>query len=132
MERIFDLNGRDASSVAVIKLRDKTFRISRIVVGVRVLYSNYLKQLSNLFTDLGKAENLEDKTVQEQLQERYEKFAEDVPDILRSCIRLLLEKNDLKYDPLWWEEETDVEDMRNFIDAALAKDSKSSSGVKKK
>ena len=45
MDRIFDLNDRQKCVTAVLKISDKEFRISRVVTGVRVIYSNMLTEM---------------------------------------------------------------------------------------
>ena len=45
MDRIFDLNDRQKCVTAVLKISDKEFRISRVVTGVRVIYSNMLTDI---------------------------------------------------------------------------------------
>ncbi len=121
MDKYIDLNGRK-SNAALIKLRDKEFRIVRIVAGVRVGYSNYLKTISNLFNDIAKATDSDNKDEEEKLLKKYEKIAEEVPETLLGIIKLLLTTNDLEFNDAWWREEVDINDMRYFIDAALSKD----------
>lgn len=128
-ERLIDLNGRDGCSVAVITIQDKTYRISRIVVAARLMYSNYLSTISKLLNEYADTAGAADNKQIQGLYDKYTEYAEKVPDILLGIIQLLLEKNGYEYSEEWWKENSDIEDMRGFIDAALSKDSDT---VKKK
>lgn len=127
-ERIVDLNSRSGCTTAVITLGDKTFRISRVVIAARVKYANYLMEFSHLLDDASRIKDGDQKAM-EALNSKYQEFGELVPDILKSIIRLLLEKNGYEFSEEWWDENADIEDMRNFIDASLSKDTAT---VKKK
>lgn len=127
-ERLFDLNGRDGCAVAVIKLGDKEFRISRVVIAARVEYSNYLKTVSALLKEYADLKD-DDQAQVTAMYEKYMSYAEGVPDLMKEIIQLLLEKNGYAFDEEWWDHNADLEDMRGFIDAALSKDG---TGIKKK
>jgi hypothetical protein len=130
MERIYDLNGREKCVTAIIKVSDMEFRISRVVTGVRVEYSNLLVGMGSMMKEVGHFDvsAASDDEVRE-MSAKAERFAKGKADTYRRCMRLLLEKNGIPYDPAWWDENADEYDIRNFIEACLSKDSQS---VKKK
>lgn len=129
-EKLVDLNGRENCTTAVITIQDKTFKISRIVTGVRVMYSNVLKKQSDFFKELSEVSD-KDKESALALSARWESFAEELPSILLSVIELLLVKNGYEYTEDWWRENCDLEDYRNFIDASLSKDTSTTTFKKK-
>ena len=109
MEAIYDLNERKGCATAVIRVSDKEFRISRVVTGVRVLYSNMLTEMGAMLREVG---SMDPKL-----------------SAMDRCMELLLTRNGYGYDRSWWEDYTDEYDMRSFIEACLSKDAK---GSKKK
>lgn len=125
-----DLNGRENTTSVALKIQDKTFKISRIVTGARVKYSNLLKQQAKLFDEISNidSDNEEDALA---LSARWNDFAEELPSLLLEVIELLLTKNGYGYDEDWWNENCDIQDYRNFIDAALSKDSDHETSKKK-
>lgn len=118
-ERIFDLESRREAAVAVIRLGGMEFRIVRVVIAARVMYSNYLSRVAALFSDISAAEG--GKVDAKALMDRYGDFAQKAPDILLEIIQAILETNGIAFDRTWWENHSDVEDMRNFIDACMSK-----------
>ncbi len=127
-EKLVDLNSRKDSTTAVVTLGDKTFRISRVVIAARVLYSNYLITIRDFFDGYSKVKNEEDER---RLMESYSSIAEKTNDRLLEIIELILVKNGYSFDKAWWEDNADIVDLRGFIDACISKDA-SSAGVKKK
>lgn len=130
MEVIYDLNERKGCATAVIRVSDKEFRISRVVTGVRVLYSNMLTEMGAMLMEVG---SLDPKAATEdELKEALSKadaFKERRLSAMDRCMELLLTRNGYGYDRSWWEGYTDEYDMRSFIEACLSKDAK---GSKKK
>ena len=57
MERYYDLNGREKCVTAVITIGKETFRISRVVIATRVLYSNHIKEMGELLQRLSRLES---------------------------------------------------------------------------
>ena len=123
MERYFDLNGREKCITAIITIGGQTFRISRVVIAVRVLYSNHIKEMGELLQRLSKldVENADSEEAR-RLSAEAEEFAKRKIDLYDRIIRLLLEKNGYEYDQAWWRENTDELDMRTFIEKCLTKD----------
>lgn len=121
MERYFDLNGRENSITAKIKVADKEFKINRVVIAVRVLYSNHLIKMGELFKETGQ---LDEKNINEldSLNEKINEFNEDKIQTYEKILTLLLEKNGYRYEKQWWNENTDELDIRSFIDSCLSKD----------
>lgn len=130
MEAIYDLNERKGCATAVIRVSDKEFRISRVVTGVRVLYSNMLTDMGAMLREVG---SLDPKAATEdELKEALSKadaFKERRLSAMDLCMELLLTRNGYGYDRSWWEDYTDEYDMRSFIEVCLSKDAK---GSKKK
>lgn len=129
MERIIDLNGRENCVTAVIKVSDMSFRISRVVTGVRVIYANYLREMGALMSEVGRLDASTAPAEQIQaLTEKANAFSSKAEEVLSQCISLILTRNGYEYDSAWWEMNTDQSDARAFIDACLGKDA----SVKKK
>lgn len=130
MDRVYDLNNRQKSVTAVIRVSDKEFRISRVVTGVRVLYSNLLTEMGERLKEIGAVDSA--KASEEELQrllKSTERFAKEKSDKLDECMELLLTRNGYEYDRQWWERNADEYDIRCFIEACLSKDA---DGSKKK
>lgn len=130
MDRIYDLNDRQKCVTAVLKVSDKEFRISRVVTGVRVLYSNMLSEMGEQLKSVG---DLETGTATEEEIKiaiaKAEEYSKKRKADLDSCMDLLLIKNGYEYDRSWWQDNTDEYDVRSFVEACLSKDS---NGSKKK
>lgn len=126
-ERLFDLNDRQKCVTAVIRVSDKEFRISRVVTGVRVLYSNMLTEMGEQLKAVGNIDSK--KATQEEIQAALEKadgFERKRKADIDRCLELILTKNGHEYDRQWWQDNTDEYDVRCFIEACLSKDAKSS------
>ncbi len=129
-ERLFDLNDRQKCVTAVIRVSDKEFRISRVVTGVRVTYSNMLTEMGEQLKSVGEIDT--EKATKEEIQaaiEKADQFEKKRKDALDRCMDLLLSKNGYEYDRQWWQDNTDEHDVRSFIEACLSKEAK---GSKKK
>jgi len=129
-ERLFDLNDRQKCVTAVIKVSDKEFRISRVVTGVRVTYSNMLTEMGEQLKGVGEIDT--EKATKEEIQtaiEKADRFEKKRKADLDRCMDLLLTKNGYEYDRQWWQDNTDEYDVRSFIEACLSKEAK---GSKKK
>lgn len=132
MERYYDLNGREKCITAVITIGEETFRISRVVIAARVLYSNHIKEMGDLLQRLSKLETRDADTEEaRRLTAEAEEFARRKLELYGKIIRLILEKNGYTYDAEWWKENTDELDMRSFIEKCLMKDA-AADGNKKK
>ena len=129
MDKYIDLNGREKSITAKIKLSDTTFTIDRVVIAVRVLYSNHLKKMGELFKKVGKLDEKDLKALN-TLNKAIEDFNEEKEVVYDKILKLLLEKNGYSYDKAWWQENTEEIDIRNFIEECLNKDS--NNNIKKK
>ena len=132
MERYYDLNGREKCVTAVITIGKETFRISRVVIATRVLYSNHIKEMGELLQRLSRLESKNADTEEaRRLTAEAEEFAKRKLELYGKIIRLLLEKNGYTYDAEWWKENTDELDMRSFIEKCLMKDAPADGNKKK-
>lgn len=122
-ERYFDLNGRENCVTAIITVSDREFRISRVVIAARVLYSNHIRKMGELLRRVARLGDDEDSAEAKALAKEAENFASEKLDAYARIIRLILEKNGYEYSREWWEENTDEMDMRAFIEKCLMKDS---------
>ena len=123
MEKYYDLNGREKCVTAVITIGNETFSISRVVIAVRTMYSNHIKEMGDLLERLATMkttgpESDEAKAFAKIVQE----FGINKLELYERLIRLLLEKNGYSYDKAWWDENTDETDRRTFIEKCLMKD----------
>ena len=134
MDRYYDLNGREKCVTAIITISDKTFRISRVVIAVRTLYSNHISEMGKLLERLAAYDKEKDPDGKEEkrITEEAEAFSKEKMALYERCIRLLLEKNGYTYDAAWWDENTDEVDRRSFIEKCLMKDRNTAAGEKKK
>ena len=121
-ERYYDLNGREGCITAIITISDRTFRISRVVIAVRTLYSNHIIEMGDMLKKLSEADE-DDRETALRLSAEAEEFARKKAGLYEHIITLLLEKNGYEYDKAWWDENTDEADRRLFIERCLMKDS---------
>ena len=128
MERVFDLDA--GRTVAAVRLSGCEFRIARVVIAARVLYSNHLRTISSLLKDAGALEA--GGMDAGELERRYSEYAERTPDVLLEVVRAILEPNGIAYDDAWWRTHADVADLRGFIDACMSKDADDRGKDKKK
>lgn len=130
MQKYYDLNGREKSVKALVKISDKSFEIDRVVIAARVLYSNLLCKMGNY---LKEASQCNDKTPEEieVLTKKIETFQQEKMETYNEVIRLLLEKNGYLFDLIWWEKNTDELDIRAFIETCMIKDSENKNLKKK-
>lgn len=128
-EKLFDLNSRREATVAVVTLGDKTFRIARVVIAARVMYSNYLSTLASLLHD---AQELNKGAMSaEELEEKYRDKVSNACSTLQEIVALILKSNGYEYDAAWWDNNSDIEDLRNFIDSCMSKDNREVKDKKK-
>ncbi len=125
MERYYDINGREGCTTAVVTVADRTFRISRVVIAARVMYSNMIIRMGEMLRKLSAYDREADTDGTEgmHLEEEATRFAKDRMETIERVLRLLLEKNGEKWDKAWWDENTDEADRRAFIERCLMKDS---------
>lgn len=123
-ERLYDLNGRENCVTATIKVSDKTFRISRVVTGVRLMYANHLKRMGELLREVSSIDvsTPEGITDAAQHEAAVDQFMLEKKQTYDDILTLLLTKNGFEYDKAWWEVNTDEYDTRSFIEACLSKD----------
>jgi len=129
MDKYIDLNGREKSITAKIKLSDTTFIIDRVVIAVRVLYSNHLIKMGELFKKVGEIKEDDQKALKE-INISIEEFNEEKEKVYDKILKLLLEKNGYEFNKTWWNENTDELDIRNFIEECLNKDTNTRSKKK--
>ena len=121
-ERYYDLNSRENCTAAVIKIADKEFKIDRVVIGARLLYSNHLKRMGKLLKETGDLEEKDEEALKALVQ-KAEDFQIEKMETYDKILALLLSKNGYSYDKAWWEENTDEIDQRTFIERCMMKDS---------
>ena len=133
--RIVDLSSKPRASVTV-ELGGKSFKISRVVTGVRQLYGRFLTDAGDMMLKAAEVgERIQAMTIAtpEQLEkataevaertEDIEAFASEKVDILLRCIELLLTKNGHEFDRAWWIDNGDETDYQSLIVEAIQKDS---------
>ena len=132
-------------TVLDLEVADRTFRIVRVVTGVRQLYGEllsdsgrYLGRVAELQAAFEEVQSAGEEE-QEKLAEQMEKLTREVDefsvrkmDLIMRCLELLLEKNGYEFSREWWIDNTDEQDMRAFIIEALNKDVAPGAGSKKK
>ncbi len=120
-----------------LRLGDAVFRIARVVVAVRHIYGEFLKEGGALMEKVVRVQELEDafsgaNTDEENqritheiemISEEIEHFAGQKTDQLLSCVELLLTKNGYEFDRAWWIENGDEMDFQGLIVECLVKDS---------
>lgn len=134
-ERFVDLSDKPRAAVT-LQLGGRSFRIARVVTGVRRLYGEFLRETGRLLeqtADIAKLSEALDAATEEAEQKRLgaEIAAASAPiedsverrsaDIMR-ILRLILEKNGYEFDPEWWDENADQADIVAFIAESLNKD----------
>ena len=124
-ERYYDLNGREDCVTAIIELSGKTFRISRVVIAARVLYSNHLTEMADMLKRISSYDEEKDSDGKEadSLMAEAEEFGKRKMETYDRILTLLLEKNGYGYDKTWWDENTDELDRMTFIERSMMKDS---------
>jgi hypothetical protein len=126
-----DLNVKPRSTVE-IEIGDKTYKISRVVNGVRIRWIalleewiEYLEKSERLIGLQQEAEKEEKKEATEQIRTltvEIEEWNKQKIERTLECIRLLLEKNGYEFDRQWWLDNCDDMDYRYFIEEAMKKD----------
>lgn len=130
-ERIVDLSDKPRAAVT-LQLGGRSFRISRVVNGVRRLYGDFLRETGELLQRTAElagkqqAATAEDadsvarelRAVSEEIEEAARRRHGD----LMRMIELLLTRNGYEFDPQWWDENADQADLVAFIVESLNKD----------
>ena len=135
MNRVVKLDDRPRAQVT-IEIGGKSFKIERVVTGVRQLYGRFLTEaglmmqkvarVNDRIQQLGSATGEDLDAASSEVEKRtgeIEQFAAGKLDILLRCIELLLEKNGYEFDREWWIENGDETDYQSLIVEALQKDS---------
>lgn len=123
MEKYYDLNGREKCVTAVITIGNETFSISRVVIAVRTMYSNHIKEMGDLLERLAAMKTTDPESDEAKaFAKTVQEFGIKKLELYERLIRLLLEKNGYSYDKAWWDENTDETDRRTFIEKCLMKD----------
>lgn len=119
-DRRIDLDGKPRA-VVELQLGGRTFRISRVVTGVRRLYGELLKEAGEALEKvaaLGGTEGAELERVAAEIED----LAVRKERTLAQILELLLTRNGYEYDGAWWEANADESDIKWFIVEALNKD----------
>ena len=119
-DRVLDLNDTDRVTVD-LRLGGKSFRIARVVMGVRRCYGDLLRETGEALAKVAELAHADSDEV-ERLSADAEALAERNQDRLFRMLELLLTKNGYEYDREWWFENGDETDLRTFIVSAINKD----------
>lgn len=119
-ERVVDLNAKPRPEVS-LQLGGRSFRIVRVVTGVRRLYGDLLRETGELLEKAARLQEAEGEEL-ERLSADVEDFAERKEVALFRILELLLTKNGYEFDRGWWEENADENDIKWFIVEAINKD----------
>ena len=133
------INLDDAAKTVEIKLGGETFNISRITLEMRQLYGEYLEHRGAYMMAVielqKKAEKEDDlgalEAIEKEVTKNVQEFAITRAKELEEMLRLILEKNNIKYSKKWWESNTDYQGMEDFIIEAIRKDEVGASSKKK-
>lgn len=123
--------------VVTIEVGDRRFLIRRVVTGVRQLWSAYVVEFMsylervNAYDDAvkklragGKPNAAEEiRGLTEEVEAAVDGFSSRKLDALLRIIELLVTKNGYEFDRQWWIENAEEGEYRDFIVAALEKDS---------
>ncbi len=133
-----NLNKARGRKVLECIIADKSFRIEKVVIGVRQKYSAYAGLTAEI---LQKAESLTHKQrgeSDEDYQERVERISKEVDGFVETkrtmyfdMIGLILEKNGYELNTDWWDNNTDELDQQGFLEACLMKDTVGNTKKKK-
>lgn len=125
---MIDLDKAKGRATVEIRLAGQTFRITRVVTGVRQLYADYTTETIRA---LDKADTLHrgDDERDEVYEARVVEVTREITEITErnretffAMLELILSRNGHELDRQWWDENTDEGDRRRFLDACLSKD----------
>ena len=125
---MIDLDKAKGRATVEIRLAGETFRITRVVTGVRQLYADYTTETIRA---IEKADTLhrEDDESDEGFERRVLKVSREITAITDrnretffEMLKLILSRNGHELDRQWWDDNTDEGDRRRFLDACLSKD----------
>ena len=125
---MIDLDKAKGRATVEIRLAGETFRVTRVVTGVRQLYADYTTETIRA---LDRADTLHrgDDESDEAYEARVLDVTREITEITDRnretffrMLGLILSRNDHELDRQWWDENTDEGDRRRFLDACLSKD----------
>jgi hypothetical protein len=123
------VNLDDAAKAVEITVGGKMFKISRITIRGKNLYTQYRElceiariKIGNQKTELDGMTLEEFKVCQERIKENAEELAEDIIDHSFEIIKIILEGNGYEYSREWWEDNVSYENLGAFISSAILKD----------
>lgn len=133
-ERVVNLDNAPRP-VVTLQVAGESFTIRRVVTGVRQLWAAFVKETTGLLEDVdaynkarreqaGKKADIE---AEARLDKKLSELAARMdglndPQRLLSILELLLVKNGYPFDPAWWIDNAGPEDYKDFVIAALGKD----------
>lgn len=116
-----------------LRLGDATFRITRVVVAVRHIYGEFLKEGGALMGKVARVQELEESFSEasgedatreiEEISKEIEHYSAQKIDLLLTCIEYLLIRNGYEFDREWWIQNGDEMDYQGFIVECVMKDS---------
>lgn len=123
--------------VVTIEVGDRRFSIRRVVTGVRQLWSafvvEYMSYIERVYAydeavkklrASGKPEAAEEiRRLTDEINSAVDGFSTRKVDALLRIIELLLTKNGYEFDRQWWIDNAEESEYKDFIMAALDKDS---------
>lgn len=131
-ERTVNLSDKPRA-VVTLQLGGRSFRISRVVTGVRRLYGEFLRETGELLqkaADIARRQEAAAGTFADgaatadlvAVSEEIEEAARRRHGDLLRMIELILTRNGYEFDPQWWDENADQADLVAFIVESLNKD----------
>lgn len=123
-----NLNKARGRNVLECIIADKTFRIEKVVIGVRQQYSTYAQLTAEMVKKAGELVQREEESA-EDFGERVTRVSQEVEDFVAkkrekyfAMIELILTRNGYELDIAWWDNNTDEIDQQSFLEACLMKD----------
>jgi hypothetical protein len=131
-ERVVDLSEKPRA-VVTLQLGGRSFRIARVVMGVRRLYGEFIADTGRLLEQTAEVARKEQELAAggpPALQAEISARATEIEEAagrrhgdLMAMVAKLLEENGYEFDRAWWEDHADPTDVIEFIREALNKDS---------
>ncbi len=125
---MIDLNKEKGRRVIEIRLADKTFRIVRVVTGVRQMYADWMARTADSLRlaqalEQGPEEpDIEFESRVEAVTKQIEEFTAERKEAYYQMLELILDRNGYELDREWWEKNTDEFDQQAFMRECLMKD----------
>jgi hypothetical protein len=123
------VNLDDSAKAVEITMGGKTFKISRITIRAKNLYTQYRElcgmaqvKISAQKIELEGMSLEEGKLSVESIRKNAEELAEDIVSHSFEMVKIILEGNGYEYSKDWLEENVSYENLGAFISTAILKD----------